>query len=570
VTLQLLHVEYLEQHPDGYRYSQFCEHYRAWLAKRKLTMRQEHLAGDKLFVDYSGKRARLVDPTSGEVTEVELFVAVLGASNYTYAEATRTQQGPDWIASHVRALTFFGGVPAAIVPDQLKSGVTTACRYEPGIQRTYEELATHYGTTVLPARPLHPRDKAKVEVAVQIAQRWILARLRHQTFFSLDALNDRIAELVTDLNDRVMRVYGVSRRALFDRTDGPALRTLPAERFVYGTWKKARVNIDYHVEIEHHYYSAPHALAREEVYARITDATVEIHHRGEQVAVHVRSASRGRHTTVPGHMPALHQKHLEWTPSRIIHWAGTIGPCFRCSRWTDPGVHDGPEHAAGDLDGIVTDLESYLVRRMVCDLGTKNYNRFFLSMLQKLRGSTDPISRATIQQMLLAPDGSAGEWPDDKKFARAWLERPLYDTLKPMRCSMLLEAVDRAMRTSKQEAVTINGRLTVEHVLPQQWAPPAWPEPPADVGNDDETAIERRGRLLHSLGNLTLLTQELNSSVSNGPFAAKRPEIAKQSVLRLNTYFQDATTWDEDEIAKRGDKLLEHAKRIWPRPQPTP
>src|SRR5690606_9902649 len=211
-----------------------------------------------------------------------------------------------------------------------------------------------------------------------------------------------------------------------------------------------------------------------------------------------------------------------------------------------------------------------LVRRMVCDLGTKNYNRFFLSMLQKLRGSTDPISRKTIQQMLLAPDGSAGEWPDDKKFAKAWLERPLYDTLKPMRCSMLLEAVDGAMQNSKQETVTIIGRLTIEHVLPQQWAPPAWPEPPVDAGNGEESAIERRARLLHSMGNLTLLTQELNSSVSNGPFTSKRPEIARQSLLRLNTYFQDVTTWDEAEIAKRGDQLLEHAKRIWPRPTATP
>lgn len=223
----------------------------------------------------------------------------------------------------------------------------------------------------------------------------------------------------------------------------------------------------------------------------------------------------------------------------------------------------------GHLDGIVTDLESYLVRRMVCDLGSKNYNRFFLAMLQKLRSSSEPISRATIQQILLAPDGSAGEWPDDKKFAKAWLEKPLYETLKPMRCSMLLEALDRAMQTSKQEAVTINGKLTVEHVLPQHWAPPAWPEPLAG-GSDDETAIERRGRLLHSIGNLTLLTQELNSSVSNAPFTVKRPEIAKQSVLRLNTYFQDTVAWDEAEIMKRGEKLLEVAKRIWPRPQPTP
>lgn len=220
---------------------------------------------------------------------------------------------------------------------------------------------------------------------------------------------------------------------------------------------------------------------------------------------------------------------------------------------------------AGNLDGIVIDLESYLVRRMVCDLGTKNYNRFFLSILQKLRGSNDPISRATVQQMLLAPDGSAGEWPDDKKFAKAWLEEPLYEKLKPMRCAMLLEAVDHAMRTSKQEAITINGRLTVEHVLPRQWRT-AWPEPAANASVDDETAIERRDRMLHSLGNLTLLTQELNSSVSNGPFADKRPAIAKQSVLRLNTYFQDVTQWDEAEIAKRGEKLLEYAKCIWPRP----
>lgn len=225
---------------------------------------------------------------------------------------------------------------------------------------------------------------------------------------------------------------------------------------------------------------------------------------------------------------------------------------------------------AGDLDGIVTDLESYLVRRMVCDLGTKNYNRFFLSMLQKLRSSADPISRATIQQMLLAPEGSAGEWPDDKKFTKAWMEKPLYETLKPMRCAMLLEAVDRAMRTSKQEDVTINGRLTVEHVLPQQWSPPAWPEPPIDAGNNDETATERRERLLHSIGNLTLLTQELNSSVSNGPFSTKRPEIANQSTLRLNTFFQNVTTWDEAEIEKRGEELLKHAKHIWPHPQSTP
>lgn len=220
----------------------------------------------------------------------------------------------------------------------------------------------------------------------------------------------------------------------------------------------------------------------------------------------------------------------------------------------------------GELDGILVDIESYLVRRMVCELGTKNYNRFFLSMLQRLRASADVVSRDAVRQMLLAPDGSAGEWPDDKKFAKAWLEKPLYENLKATRCAMLLEAVDRAIRTSKQEAITITGRLTVEHVLPQQWEPPAWPEPAVEAGNDDESSVERRNRLLHSLGNLTLLTQELNSSVSNGPFAAKRPEITGQSALRLNTYFQDVLAWDEAEILKRGAVLLDQAKKIWPHP----
>ncbi len=327
VTLELLHLEYLEQHPDGYRYTQFCEHYRAWLAKRQLTMRQEHRAGDKCFVDYSGARPHIVNPDSGERIDVELFVAVLGASNYTYAEATLTQQSQDWIASHTRALDFFGGVPAALVPDQLKSGVTQACRYEPGVQRTYEEMAAHYGTSVLPARPASPRDKAKakVEVAVQIVQRWILARLRSQIFFTLDALNERIAELLEDLNRRPMRVYGASRLELYERIDRPALRPLPTTRFVYGTWKKARVNIDYHIEIERHYYSVPYALVREEVEARITGMTLEVFHRGQRVASHVRSDKRGAHTTIAEHMPVQHQKHMEWTPSRIIHWASTIG-----------------------------------------------------------------------------------------------------------------------------------------------------------------------------------------------------------------------------------------------------
>ena len=253
VTLELLHLEYLQQFPGGYQYTQFCEYYRRWLHRRRLSMRQIHRAGEKLFVDYAGQRPEILDAATGEVTAVELFVAVLGASNFTFAEATATQRIPDFLASHVRAFEFYGGVAAAIVPDQLKSGVTTACRYEPGLQRAYEELAQHYGTAILPARPGKPRDKAKVEVAVQVAERWILARLRHESFFSLAALNVRIRELLGLLNARTMRTYGASRQELFERLDRPALRPLPVERFVHAEWKKARVNLDYHVELNHHY-----------------------------------------------------------------------------------------------------------------------------------------------------------------------------------------------------------------------------------------------------------------------------------------------------------------------------
>jgi transposase len=329
VTLDLLHHEYLAKHPDGLRYTTFCDRYRAWLDRRGLVMRQVHLAGDKLFVDYSGKKAHVVDAATGEVTDVELFVAVLGASNLTYAEATYTQRGPDWIASHVRAFEYFGGVTAALVPDQLKSGVTRACRYEPEVQRTYEEMAQHYGTTVLPARPAHPRDKAKVEVAVQIAQRWLLARIRDEVFHSLAALNARLRELLNDLNGREMRRYGKSRRALFEAIERTALRPLPSTRFEYADWRKARVNIDYHVAIDGHLYSVPYRLVHEEVEARLTADIIEILHGGARVVAHRRSSVKGGFTTLTEHMPSAHRAHAEWTPSRILTWAGKVGAATR-------------------------------------------------------------------------------------------------------------------------------------------------------------------------------------------------------------------------------------------------
>ena len=326
VTLALLHVEYREANPDGYGYTQFCEYYRRWLGTRGLTMLQTHVAGDKLFVDYSGKKPHYTNAATGQQVEVELFVAVLGASNYAFAEVTATQRVPDFVASHVRAFEYFGGVPAGLVPDQLKSAVVGASRYEPDLQRTYEDLAEHYGTAVVPARPQKPRDKAKVEVGVQIAQRWILARMRNQTFFSLDELNGRVRELREELNGRTMRKYGASRRELFARTDGPALRPLPTTSYTFATWTKVRVESDYHVTVDGHAYSVPHRLVREKIETRSTATTVEVLRRGVRVAVHVRSAEKGGHTTKSEHMPVAHRKHLEWTPARIMAWTQEVGP----------------------------------------------------------------------------------------------------------------------------------------------------------------------------------------------------------------------------------------------------
>jgi transposase len=326
VTLQVLHVEYLEKNPNGFRYTAFCDLYRKWRKKRAATMRQQHKAGDKTFLDYSGKKPHLVDPVTGEHIPVELYVAALGASSFTFAEATRTQQVEDWLGSNVRALAFFGGVTSALVPDQLKSAVTHACRYEPGIQKTFDEFAEHYGTVIMPARPAKPRDKAKVEVAVQVVQRWILARIRNEVFFTLAELNARIRELLDDLNNRKMRIYGCSRLELFERLDKPALRPLPGKAYEYSEWLKVKLNVDYHVAFEDHYYSAPSTLLREELWLRATVTTIEIFHISKREATHARSHVKFGHTTIAAHMPIAHQKHAEWTPGRILHWAATVGP----------------------------------------------------------------------------------------------------------------------------------------------------------------------------------------------------------------------------------------------------
>jgi transposase len=326
VTLRLLWVEYREAHPDGYGYSQFCELYRRWAKRLKPSMRLSHKGGEKLFVDYAGQTVPVVDPHTGEIRQAQIFVAVLGASSYTYAEAHWRQDLANWTGAHVRAFAFIGGVPEIVVPDNLKAGVKHPCRYEPDLNPTYQNLAQHYGTAIIPARPRKPKDKAKVEVGVQVVERWILARLRNRTFFSLADLNQAIRELLDELNTRLMRHLGRSRRELFEMLDRPALKPLPEQPYEFAIWKKARVNIDYHVEFEKHYYSVPHRLIHKEVYVRAAESTIEIFFKGKRVASHRRSNTLGRHTTATEHMPSSHQKYQEWSPDRFTRWAETIGP----------------------------------------------------------------------------------------------------------------------------------------------------------------------------------------------------------------------------------------------------
>ena len=326
VTLKLLWQEYREIHPEGYGYSGFCEHYRRWSKTVDVCMRQVHQAGEKLFVDYAGMRMPVVDPESGESYAAEIFVAALGASQYLYAEATRTQQLPDWIGSHVRCFESLGGVTEVVVPDNLKSGVSKACRYEPDINPTYADMAGYYSVAVIPARVRKPKDKAKVESGVLIVEREILARLRDRTFFSLGELNRAIRELLVGVNNRPFQKLDASRRELFEQLDRPALSPLPQRRYEYSEFLKPTVNIDYHIEVLGHYYSVPFNLKGQKVDVRLTARMIEVLHRGQRVASHVRNDQKGRHTTEPTHMPKAHRKHLEWSPSRIIHWAATTGP----------------------------------------------------------------------------------------------------------------------------------------------------------------------------------------------------------------------------------------------------
>ncbi|HHT0605498.1 TPA: IS21 family transposase [Legionella pneumophila] len=325
VTLMLLWYEYQQQNPGGYSYSRYCELYQTFVGKCNPTMRLTHRAGEKLFVDYSGLTVPWVDKKTGEIHKAQIFVAVLGASSYTFIEATADQSLLSWVQSHVHAFEFFAGAPVCLVPDNLRSGVTKAHLYDPDINRTFQEMADHYGIAVVPARVRTPKDKPKVEVGVQGIQRWILAPLRDVTFFSICEINESIKPLLKAYNERAFYELEGSRLSQYLEVDKPALKALPSRPYTYAEWKKARSGGDYHVAINKHYYSIPHQYLKENIDVRITATTIECFHKGNRIALHQRSYKPG-HTTIDEHMPSKHREYAEWTPERMHAWAKTIGP----------------------------------------------------------------------------------------------------------------------------------------------------------------------------------------------------------------------------------------------------
>ncbi len=325
VTLQLLWSEYKSRHPEGLSYSRYCDNFRKWRSQVDVCMRQTHKAGEKMYVDYAGMTIPIINSSTGEIQQAEIFVAVLGASNYTFAEATLTQSLPDWIGSHVRAFYFFNGVPEIVVPDNLKSGVTHAHRYEPDINLTYLDMSSHYNVAIIPTRVCAPKDKAKVEEAVQHVERRILATFRNRQFFSVRELNEAIKPLLEALNNAPFQKLPGSRREQFETLDKPELRPLPTESYEFAELKKVRLGLDYHVEVDGNYYSAPHTLAKKELVVRLTSRVIEILCSGKRVASHMRSSQKRQHTTCLDHMPRSHREYAQWTPERIIRWAGSKG-----------------------------------------------------------------------------------------------------------------------------------------------------------------------------------------------------------------------------------------------------
>lgn len=353
VTLFLLHQEHKENFPEGYQYSRFCDLYRVWAGTVDRVMRQEHRAGEKAYVDYSGQRLPIVDRHTGEIRQAEIFVGAMGASAYTFAEATWTQGLPDWLGSHVRMLEFYGASPRVCVSDNLRSGVTRPHRYEPEINASYQALLDHYGIAAIPAQVRQPRQKSRAEAGVFLTQRFILARLRNTPFFSLDQANRAIAALVQAMNRRPFKKLPGTRLSLFESIDRPAMRPLPAARYEYAEWKRCRVGINYHITVEAHHYSVPHTLAGQEIDVRTTATTVECLHRGHRVTSHARGLIRGGYTTLAAHMPERHQQHAQWTPERLLAWAAKSGPATAQMAQTILARRAYPEQGFRSILGVM-------------------------------------------------------------------------------------------------------------------------------------------------------------------------------------------------------------------------
>ena len=414
VTLRLLWLEYRTSHPDGYGYSRFCDRYRLWRGRLDVVLRQVYRAGEKAFVDYAGPTVGVTDRVTGEIRQARVFVGVLAASNYTFVDLTLSRSLPDWTASHVRMFEFFGGVPELVVPDNEKAAVKRASRYEPDLNPSYHDLAVHYGTAVLPARPRSPRDKAKVEAAVQHVERRVLAPLRNHGFFSLGEAREAVAPLVAALNERPFQKVAGSRLSWFEELDRPALKPLPATRYEYAEWRRARVNIDYHIQAGGRFYSVPHALARREVDVRIGAATVEIFHRHRRVAVHIRGRRKGTYTTDPAHMPAAHRAHLQWTPSRLVRWAAETGPdtAAFAERLLESRPH--PEQGYRSCLGLMRLARAYPAERMeaacrrALDIGALSYG----SVKSILATGLDKAGEEEHRDLLLPADHAHIRGPD--------------------------------------------------------------------------------------------------------------------------------------------------------------
>lgn len=353
-TLLLLWQEYAKKHPDGYSYSRFARYYREWVSASDLRMRQPHKAGEKLQVDWSGLGIQIADAKTGELSPASVFVSAMGASQHIFAKAYASQELKWWLSAHVDAFEFYGALPEIVVPDNPKTGVISPCRYEPTLNPSYAELAAFYEVAVVPARVRKPRDKAKVENAVQQVERWILAPLREQTFFSVAEANEAITVLLDELNDKVMKGPKLSRRQLFEMEDKPAMRPLPAERYAYAEWKRCKVPPDYHVEVEGHFYSVPFTLGGKHVDVRVSFGTVEVFFENERQAAHKRSHSRRGFTTIDAHMPEKHKRQAEWTPERMVRWAEATGP--KTAAFVDAllcgKVH--PEHGFRMCMGVIS------------------------------------------------------------------------------------------------------------------------------------------------------------------------------------------------------------------------